>query len=273
MLFRAAAAALLTASLVFTAGAGAAFAQDPRPPETPPAAGAPAPPPAAPDATVSPSPPKAEPHGVIVVAASDGANPAARALAIEVYRDAALRPPIDEAAARVLAGDKPGADAPTSLREVAELRATVARAESDVVSRRLLASIGTELGAPVVVTVALDAGRPVARVLRVTGAAFERVELGATIETASDGSKIYRWPGATATLRGLLGIAPEPVPEPLRPVAPHAPEAPAAPRPWYKSPWFWGTAGVVAAAGITVLVLSRTTGGPANVHLTGKVGK
>lgn len=233
--------------------------------------------PAAPAPSAAPlpvpvAPPRAEGRGVIVVAIGE-AGPAARALAMEVYRDGELRPPIDEATARVLAGDAPAPAAVARLKEIAELRASVARAPEDLVRRRLLASIGTDLGAAMVVTVTLDAGRPVARALRSTGALLERVELGSTIETAADGAKTYRWPGATTTLRTLLGVVDQPA-EPLRPVAPKAPlpKAPDEPRPFYKSPWFWGTAGAVVAAGITVLVLSRTSNGPADVHLTGRIG-
>ncbi|MFT3774778.1 MAG: hypothetical protein QM820_56235 [Minicystis sp.] len=204
-----------------------------------------------------------------MVAVGDAAGPAARALAMEVYRDGQLRPPIDEATARVLAGDAPAADAQPRLKELAELRVTIAKAESELVARRLLASLGSEVGAPLVVSVTMDGGRPIARALKTPGTAFERVELGATVETGTDGSKTFRWPGATTTLRGFLGIAAEP----LRPVAPKAPAPPVEPKtPFYKSPWFWGTAGVVAAAGITVLVLSRTNNGPGDVHLTGRVG-
>ena len=124
-----------------------------------------------------------------MIAIGDAAGPAARALAMDVYRDALLRPPIDEATARVLAGDAPAAGAPAKMKEIAELRASVARAESELVMRRLLASIGSDLGAPLVVTVALDGGRPIARALRSSGAALQRIELGATTETAPDGAK------------------------------------------------------------------------------------
>jgi hypothetical protein len=256
MLLRLAGGALLVASIVVGTAEGTAFAQDPKPAE----AQAPAPAPQA--------------HGVIVVATGEGVGPAARALATETYRDPVLRPAIDEATARVLAGDPPGEGATPRIKEIAELRAAIAHAGSELIARRLLASLGSELGSPLVVTVTLDAGRPVARALRSAGAVVERVELGATVETAPDGSKTFRWPGAASTLRGLLGVPDATAAEPLRPLAPKAPAAPVVPeqRPFWKSPWFWGTAGVVAAAGITVLVLSKTTGGPSDVHLTGKVG-
>src|SRR4051794_22323945 len=124
----------------------AAFAQ-PLPaladPPAPPAASAPSPPPAAPAA-----PPAAAPRGAIVVAVGDDAAAAARSLAFDAYRDADLRPPIDDATARVLAGGAPADDASPRLKEIAELRGSIARAGSDLVARRLLASLGAELSAP-----------------------------------------------------------------------------------------------------------------------------
>lgn len=257
--------ALLAASIV-AAGEGAALADEPKAPAAAPATAS--------AAAAAPAPAPAEaPHGVIVVAAGEGSGPAARALATETYRDPVLRPSIDETTARVLAGDAPGAGAGPRLLEIAELRAAVAHAGSELIARRLLASLGSELGAPLVVSVVLDAGRPVARALRSAGAAVERVELGATVETAPDGARTFRWPGAASTLRGLLGVPDAPAAEPLRPLAPKAPAAPVLPeqRPFWKSPWFWGTAGVVAAAGITVLVLSKTQHTAGDVHLTGRV--
>jgi hypothetical protein len=260
---KAVAGALIVAFLA--AGPGAAWADPPPPASAAPAA------PSSPSPPAAPAPPAAQPYGALVVAVGEGAAPAAKALAYDVYRDPALRPPIDEATAQVLAGAPPAAGAAPRLVEIAALRDAVAKAEPGLVQRRLLASLGGELSATLVVAVTLDAGRPVARALRSAGGAQATVELGATVDTAPDGTRTYRWPGAPATLRGILGIAPPAVPEPLRPLSPKAPAAPPE-RPFYKSPWFWGTAGVVAAAGISVLILSRTTGGPNNVHLTGKVG-
>jgi hypothetical protein len=260
---RAAFGALLAASLL-AASTGPAWAGDPAAP-TPPA-------PTAPTATAAtPAPPAAQPHGALVVAVGEGAGPAARALAFDVYRDPALRPPLDETTAQVLVGNPPAAGAAPRLVEIAALRDAVGKAEPGLVQRRLLASLGGEMGASLVVAVTLDAGRPVARAVRSAGGVQAAVELGATVETAPDGARTYRWPGAATTLRGLLGIAPPALPEPIRPLAPKAPPAPPE-RPFYKSPWFWGTAGVLAAAGISVLVLSKTTGGASNIHITGKVG-
>jgi hypothetical protein len=255
-LVRLASGALLAATIALGAGERTASAEEP--PKTAPPAG---------ETNI----PAAQPQGAIVVAAAEGAGPAARALALETYRDAALRPPIDEATARVLAGDPPAEGAPPRLKEIAELRASIARAGSDVVTRRLLASLGAELGARLVVPVTMDGSRPVARVLRTSSAVFDRIELGATIETAPDGARTFRWPGTAATLRVLVQGPSKEAAGPPAPKAPPAPEAPQS-KPFWQSAWFWGSLAGVAAVGITVGVLSKTTGGPGKVHLQGMIG-
>jgi hypothetical protein len=299
MLSRLAASALVATALTLASSGGGALADEP------PKAAAPAQAPA----TVAPSPPPAaQPHGAVVVAASEGAGPAARALAFDLYRDADLRPSIDDATARVLAGDAPADDAPARLKELAELRLSIVHAwppagpttgpaaaprpadpgaaapppgsaGSELVARRLLASLGAELGAALVVAVTLDGTHPVARALRPAAATFERVELGPNVEIGADGSKVFHWPGAAVALRALApGAAPVPPPPPPAPLAPKKEEAapgPTAPtdsRPFYKSPWFWGAAGGAAAIGLSVFLISRATSSATDVHLTGKVG-
>jgi hypothetical protein len=218
-------------------------------------------------------------RGALVVAVSDDAAPPARALAREVYRDAALRPAIDDATARVLTGEAPPAlPAHPKLTEMAEVRASIAGAGSEVASRRLLASLGTETSSALVLAVRMEAGRPVAKVLQVSSATYERIELGATIETATDGARSFLWPGAATTLKGLLPNAAPPrpaLPPKLKPAvaAPPPPprETPKESKPVWSSPWFWGTLGGVAAVGITVFVLAQTTGAPDTVHLDGRV--
>ncbi len=240
--------------------------------------------------TPAPSPPQAQIHGAVVVAASEGAGPAAWALAFEVYRDPELRPAIDDDTARVLAGSPPAEGAPARLAELAELRASIARSwptaappaadagpapspGSDLIARRLLASLGSELGAALVVAVTMDGNRPVARALRPTATGFERIELGPTVDIAPDGARAFRWPGAAASLRGLIsGAAPAPPAPPLAPKVEVAPPAPAEPRPFYKSPWFWGSVGGAAVVGLSVFLISRATSSSSDVHLTGKVG-
>jgi hypothetical protein len=227
------------------------------------------PPKAAPPAAPAPSPPQAQPRGAVVVAVSEGAGPAARALAFDVYRDADLRPSVDDATARALAGEAPAEGAPAGLKELSDLRASIVRAESPLVARRLLASLGTEVGAALVVAVSMDGTHPVARALRPATASFEGIELGPTVEVAPDGARTFRWPGATATLRGVLqGPAPL-APKVEAPAV--APEAPG-PRPFYKSPWLWGSVGGAVAIGLSVFLISRATSSSTDVHLMGKVG-
>ncbi len=248
--------------------------------EEPAAAPVPPPPVVAP-APARPAPPAAGPsleakaHGAIVVAVGADSGPAARSLATEVYRDAGLRPTIDEPTAQVLAGGAAPAGASPRLKEIAELRASLSSG-TDVVNRRLIGSLGAELGAELVLVVTMDGTRPVARVVRpqLAGAPDRpppQVELGATIQIAPDGQRTFQWVGAVTTLQGLIRpaapfkVAPDPAPLPPPPV-------PNAPKPFYKSAWFWGTLGGVAAVGLTVLVLSKTTGGSNDVHLIGKIG-
>jgi hypothetical protein len=220
-------------------------------------------------------------QGAVVVAVGpDGAAPA-RSLARDVYRDAALKPDVDDATARVLIGEEqpppaapsapaagPG-DAAAKLRELGELRASVSGAGSDAAARRLLAAIGADLKARVVVSVTMEGGRPVAKVLRVETSAFEGVELGATVETTPSGEKLYQWPGALETLRKLVPAAETggaAASAPLRPTAakPSASPAKSDSKPGesksvWSSPWFWVTLGGVVAVGATVFAVAKAT--------------
>ena len=195
-------------------------------------------------------------------------------------RDEVLRPSIDEATARVLCGDAPATDAPQALRDLGELRRSIAPGGSDAASRRLLGSLGADVRARLVVSVAVVDGKPVARVLRVAGAAFEWVTLSVAVTPpAASGEATYAWPGAVAALRGLSPAAP---PAPLAPVAAPAigPKGAVAPdaapvatsKPFWKSAWFWAPLGVLVAAGVAVIVVSQTTDtASSSLHLQGRV--
>jgi hypothetical protein len=233
---------------------------------------------ASPPATPVGLQPVVAPHGVIVVAGSDDATAAARALAFDVYRDASLRPAIDDATARVLAGDAPDASASAKIQDLAEARASAAKAPGDAAARRLFASIGVELHAELVVVVTLDGGRPIARALKPTSTAFERVEMGASIErgvapsgpNAPSVGDVVTWPGARLLLKGLLTAPIVKVAATAPATAPVVPEAQE--RPMWKSPWFWASLGGVAAVGVTVFALSKAGGDSGTVHLNGHVG-
>ena len=219
--------------------------------------------------------------GAIVVATSADGTAAAKPLARDVYRDEALAPGIDDATARVLAGEAPAADAPTKLKELGDLRASVSSAGSEAATRRLLAAIGSDLKARIVVSVTMEGGRPVAKVLRVETAAFEGVELGATVETAPSGEKLFQWPGALETLHKLL-LAEKPVEKAGAAASPPAKKTAKAPakgetkpaetKSIWSSPWFWGTLGGVVAVGATVFAVAKATEGDGGtLRLQGRV--
>ncbi|WP_437741537.1 hypothetical protein WME73_39900 [Sorangium sp. So ce302] len=265
---------------------------------------------AAPAARGAPDAPAARSalRGAVVVAVDDASAEAARSLARAIYGDPALRPPIDEATAQVLAGDPPRPDAPAAVKELAEVRSSAGRAESEPVARGLLASLGAGAGAALVVAVSTAHGHPVARVLRVAGASYAPLELGATVQRTADGAAapagaIFGWPGAGAAVRALLAgdersggaagrAATPPAPTSSRqgssgPRGPRADVAQAAPRSadggasssgpserrsTWSSPWFWGPLAGVVATGIVVLVLAQTGGDDGDtVHLRGRI--
>ncbi|WP_437607084.1 hypothetical protein WMF20_40340 [Sorangium sp. So ce834] len=259
---------------------------------------------AASGAATSAAAPRSALRGAVVVAVDDASAEAARALARALYRDPALRPPIDEAAAQVLTGDPPRPDAPAAVKELAEVRRSAGRAESEPVARSLLASLGAGAGAALVVAVTTAHGHPVARVLRVAGASYAPLELGATVQRAAGGAAApaaatFDWPGAGAAVRALLagdaraaGATDRAAAPPASahaapqrgPVGPRAgvdltaSKAPAgdqgapAQRSMWSSPWFWGPLAGVVATGIVVLVLAQTSDGDGDtVHLRGRI--
>lgn len=197
----------------------------------------------------APAPPSSAPAraeagawGGVVVVSLAGATDASWALAQRVYADTRLRPPrLDDASARVLAGEAPAAGATAKLRELAELRAALRG--DDAPSRALLASLLRGLGASVAAVVDVREGQPRAWVFQ--GETFDPTPL------AADPGPLTGWLGATAALAARA------------PAAPAA--APAAPAPRkssvLRSGWFWGALGAAAAAGLLVWSVSRSSGG------------
>lgn len=216
-------------------------------------------------ATASAPPVRSAPRGVIVLAMSDDAIPAARALAREVYAEDVLRPTIDDATARVLAGEAPPPNAGPKLVEIADVRKAAQGAPSDAVTKRLFTSLGDDLGAILVVPVTMRDHRPAARIVSVAKGAFEPVELSGAIEAQPDGSSRVTWSGVATILKGLV---PKPVAPPpssssapsKAPAGPLAPKKDEAPSSFWSSPWTWVGAGVVVAAGVVVFAVSQTQG-------------
>lgn len=218
-------------------------------------------------------------RGAVVVAVDAASAPGAKQLARTLYGDGALRPSIDEATARALVGGAVSSEASKQLTEIAELRSGAATAGSEVARRRLLAAIGAELHAALVVSVQSppDAA-PRAKILRVSDASYVGVELSALTSPA------LSWPNAAAAVSAVLPAtkpttAPaspsdEAAPLALAPTKPAARAMAGAPDdkpPIWKSPWFWAAIGTVAAAGATVFVLSKVGSGDDTVHLQGTV--
>lgn len=218
------------------------------------------------------APKSVEARGVIVMSTSPEAVSAAKPLARDVYKDEALRPTIDDATARVLAGEAPAEGAPPKLMELRDLRASAFSAGSEAASRKLVSAIGADLKARLVVTVSMEGGRPLARVLRVETSAYEGITLGATTETAPSGETTFHWPGAVDALHKLL---PADGPRALAKPAPAAPKPASKPAPSesiWKSPWFWAVLGGVVAAGAgTFAIVKATNADEPTVHIVGRV--
>lgn len=192
--------------------------------------------------------PRPKPKGVVVVA-TEGATDAAWPLARAVYADEMLRPrEIDDAKARVLAGEAGAAE----LSELAELRAGVKG--DDAASRQVLAALADKLR--VVGIVVVFAGdpqntMPSARLYDADTKAFD---------AARYAPEKGEWSGAVKSLeRWYLPTAP-----PLVTAVPKEPE-PAKPKDkpkeksksFYESPWFWAAIGAALLIGGGVLIATN----------------
>jgi len=236
----------------------------------------------APVAPATPAPvPTPRGQGIVVVAGDAKARGEARNLARAAYKDALLRPRIDEPTARVLAGD-PAPEDDEGLKELASTVAAVLRLEDDAVRRRLLGAMTRELDVQRAVLVETGAKGPRARVIE--GGRFRGVTLSAS--RRRDGT--WDWSDAVAMLRGLaVGT---PVPGPRRSPPEGQPNGAPKPKPGaaptgpaegaddddefnlLTSPWFWGGLGVVVTVGVTVFVLSRTAlNEPDEVMIQGRI--
>ncbi len=221
--------------------------------------------------------PRAPSRGLAVLAVGDGsavAWPLARAL----YAKPGVRPAeVDEAHARVLAGEPPLAGASKDLMDLAETRAAIHG--EDAPSRQLLSSIATtfHLRGIVVVMPATDASPlPQARVFVAEGASFDAARYAPEASDAGEPD----WSGAIVSLDRTYGISiastPAPAAKPAPDLATHAlpagNEKDATSRPFYASPWFWGAIGA-AALGATALYFATRDNTPSTIHLQLQVPK
>ena len=227
-----------------------------------------------------------------------GAGPSrdnAFVLARAVYASRLRPASVDEAHARVLAGEAPAENAPSDLRDLAALREAISG--DDAPSRRLLASIAQQLGvsALLVVTSEQNVSKQnviVARLFLADDGEFDAARYEP--DPASTGPRAWqkvifslerrfdatpRQLGAQLSAQlgapGISGtsatsnaqVTPSSAPSaavhaiPLSPVKPHGDS-----KPFYVSPWFWSAVGAAVLLGGGIYLLSRDTNA-SQVHL------
>ncbi len=192
----------------------------------------------------------AEPKGIAVIAA-DGATDAAWPLARGVYTSNFIRPAIDDAHARVLAGE-PAPEGSPELAELAELRAGIKG--DDAASREVLASLAQKLSVRGVVVV-FATTPPSARLFDATSRAFDAARYAADVDAtwASTVASLER-PYRPATPLVVINTQPSPIAKKGESKA------------FYESPWFWAAIGAAALIGGGVLIATNVQSGD-NIHL------
>jgi hypothetical protein len=187
---------------------------------------------------------KTEGKGVAVLAV-DGATDVAWPLARAIYSSNVLRPPtIDDARARVLAGEP--ASSP-ELNDLAELRAGVKG--DDAASRQVLGAISEKLSVQAIIVV-FAGDPPTARLYDASAHAFD----AARYSPDKDG-----WKSTVSSLERPYLPQPAPlvtnVPPENKPLAP-APKQTKS-KAFYESPWFWGAIGAVVLIGGGILIATQ----------------
>lgn len=246
--------------------------------------------------------PKPAPQGVAVLA-TNGARDAAFVLARAIY-GSSLRPrTLDELRARILAGDPAPAASSREVRELAELRGSIAG--EDAASRRLLASIAQQLGVQALLVVSPTSVRPQTEKekpsetsegdggLPAADAGLPSADLGAQEPTppAPTSTVMARlfltdsgefdaaryepdtsggWRGTVASLAGRFPRATAaPTPQ-VQGAPPRMSTEEKGSKPFYTSPWLWGAIGAaVVIGGFFFLASQDTSDDP--IHLQMKV--
>jgi hypothetical protein len=242
--------------------------------------------PSTPDAGAA-VPARAPARGLAVLTVGD-VSPAAWPLARAIYGKPALRPAeVDEAHARVLAGEPPPPGAAKELTDLAETRAAIHG--DDAPSRQLLASIATTFHVRGIVVVmsstdSSPAASPAwqARVFVAETASFDAARYAPEAADAGEAD----WSGAAFSLDRTYGAVALPTagapaisgssnPAPAlatQPLPKDNKEKDATSRPFYASPWFWGAVGA-AALGATGLYFATRDNTPSTIHLQLQVPK
>jgi hypothetical protein len=237
------------------------------------------------NAPVAPPPPtdgpaaaaRAPGQGVAVVSAG-GPRDEAGNVARAVYASRLRPTSLDEARARVLAGEPPPPDAPRDVRDLAEVRGAIHG--EDAASRRLLSGIAQQLGVQALLVVSTeapppavpvtmtppsteDAGapspEPVAPVAPVNVRLFlaETGDFDAARYVAEPGaSGPNAWRATVASLERRFALTGPPAAT-RPPPPPRSQEGES--KPFYASPWFWGAIGAAVLVGGGFYLASRDT--------------
>lgn len=217
--------------------------------------------------TVGDAPKSARVAGVAVLGST-----ASREDALVVARNlyaTRLRPTaLDERHARVLAGEAPPEDAPSDLRDLAELREAIVN--EDAPSRRLLASVASQFDLAGIVVVHRESqagsstGSPSARVFLTDTGTFDaaRYEPDARLRDAEAWNAVVAsitrlFPeerhetsdGSSRTPSGNVLFVP--------PVSESKTDRRNDGKPFYASPWFWGALGGAALLGTGIFFATR----------------
>src|SRR5262249_52179260 len=153
--------------------------------------------------------------------------------------------------ARILVGEAPAEGASSAQKDLAELRASIARAGSEAAEKKLLAAIGGDLHAALVLSVTMSAGHANARIFDVASGRFTGTEIGPTTSTEGQ-TVVYAWPSATETVHGILiPLAPRPTPAPRATTEKGDDASGFGVKTSIKSPWFWAGLGVITSIGVS----------------------
>jgi hypothetical protein len=216
----------------------------------------------------------------------------ARDLARGVYRAPKLRPSLDEATVRILTGGEPGAD-DAAAKQLADFRAALVPDLTSEASKSALAGLAAALPVEAIVLFVPGPAGPTVRLAHVDASAqppstrLDPASIAPSPKQGPDGgldldpvlTSLERLvaPKAETTLPPKPVTKPKPKPGPrkenLKKAKPtNEPEKPKDDSSFFESPWFWVAVGGVAAAGLTILIVSQTTDvGEGSIALKGKV--
>ncbi|MBM4359532.1 MAG: hypothetical protein FJ096_15620 [Deltaproteobacteria bacterium] len=222
-------------------------------------------------------------QGIVVVARGAAVVEAAASLARAAYQDRRLRPELDESTVAAVLG-LPAPDASARVLELGRVARAAVDAADPAIGARLLRGLGSELGTSHVVVVDGTEASPTARVFVVEDGRFLPLLLAPRAAPASptvapapardaDWSDAVLLLGAAArpSLPAKATVAPAPLPAP-RPLPGPSREPGKPSHPLLSSGWFWGSLAAVVSVGLTVLIVSHTTGdSPGTVRLDGRL--